>query len=273
MNKKVVMLAFIAGLAFFLILPLKADAASVWSFRAGTEAIAKDGRTTMTYQEYKNFDLLKGDIVITEKNDKVDDYIVTWKSDNEDAVWINKSTGQARVNKFDTFTDDTANVRITAVITNKRTGKQISRAFVVAVDNSEFTKQMEEAIPTPEVTPLPTATPTPVPTQAPVVEYDDPYFHYVRADVKKLELGADWKSNLNVLMDTVDFYFGDKRLTQNDILGVADVDCTEVGTPVTKTYIRSILLKVWVKSINPMWNDENSYIINKVPINYPFDVE
>ena len=273
MIKKISTLTFFLCLAFFFVSPLKTEAASIWSFRADTETIEKDGLTTMSYQEYKNFDLLKGDSAITEKKDKADDYTVIWKSSNEDAVWINKSTGQARANKFDALTEDSATVRISAIITNEKTGIQIVRAFIVEVDNSDFVQKNEEPLPTSEVTPLPTTTPTSTPTSIPVVEADDPYFHYVSADVKKLVVGAEWKTDLNVLMDTIDFYFGDKKLTQNDILGIADADYTEVGAPVTKTYIRSILLKVFVKSINPAWNDGNPYIINKVSINYPFEVQ
>ena len=137
--------AFLAcmGLAFLIATPLQSQAASAWSFQCRDELIEKDGTTTMSYQQYKNFDLLKNYRIISDETDDFDDYTVLWESSNEDAVWINKFSGQARANKFDRFTEDFATVKISAHITNTKTGKQIVRSFTVELDNLAFTQGAE----------------------------------------------------------------------------------------------------------------------------------
>lgn len=276
MKNKSLLRIFFACFVVLLIVPLKAEASSIWSFCSGEQSIKKDEEISMRYREYKDFDLLKENQRITEKKDNADDYTVVWKSSNEDAVWINKRTGQARANKFDTLLDETATVRISAVITNNKTGKQIVRAFVVAVDNRAFTKKTETPLPTPEVTPTPevvapTVTPIPEPTATPV-EPNDGTSTYIKSGIKKITLGSTWKSDMSVLTDTIDFKFGDKVLSQSDILGIDQIDCTEIGSPTNKTYIRTISIQLRVIAISPDWESSNHYIVEKVAINHYFDV-
>ena len=77
---------------------------------------------------------------------------------------------------------------------------------------------------------------------------------------------------MTVLMDTIDFCFGDKVLTQSDILGIDGIDYTEVGTPASKAYIRTITIKVYVTALNPNWGNPDHYLIEKVAINHYFDI-
>lgn len=278
MLKKVFSFAFFIALAFILSTPLETQAAvSAWSFRSSSEKIEKNGTTTMTYYQYKDFDLFKNDIMVSESDDHYDDYTVRWKSSNSDAVWINKHTGQARANKFDTFEEDFATVKISAVIKNTKTGKQIVRSFYVEVDNREFT-QKEEPTPTPEITaapsPTPEATVTPSPTpeaEAPKPTESEPVSQK-KNGIKKLTLGRTWKTDVAVLTDTFDFFCEGKTLKPEQIFGIESYDCVEVGNPVSKTYIRTISLKVQVQAMNPNWEDPTHYIIAKVDINHYFDV-
>jgi len=271
MVKRALTFAAFIALAFIISNPLKAQAApSAWSFRSASEKIEKDGETTMTYNQYKNFDLFKNGVMVSESDDHYDDYTVRWKSSNSDAVWINKHTGQARANKFNTFEEDFARVKISAEIRNTKTKKKIVRSFFVEVDNREFTQKAEVPTPTPEiiVTPTPapevTVPPTPTPQPEPVT--------YTKNGIKKLDLGRTWKTDISVLTDTIDFFCEGKTLKPEQIFGIESYDCTEVGTPVSQTYIRTISLKIQVQALNPNWENPDHYIIEKVEINHYFDI-
>lgn len=267
MKKRIITTMFCIALAYIATQPLDASAASVWSFRSAQGVIENDGSVTVTNHQYMNFDLLKNSILITEANDTVDDYSVTWVSENPDIVWINKQTGQARANKFDRFTEDYGTVKISAVITNVKTEKQITRSFTVIVDKRELT-------PEPTTTPLPevTATPTPTPQVEPE-EKAETNTTYSSNGIKKLTLGENWKTDVSVLLDTFDFSFEGKVLKASDIFGIASVDCNEIGTPTNKVYIRTISLKVRVKALNPLWESADHYVVEKVEINHYFNVE
>lgn len=274
MRKKVVTcIAFIA-LAFIVSAPTKTQAASAWSFRSSSEQIKNNDTTKMTYYQYKNFDLLKNDVMVSESDDKYDDYTVRWKSSNEDAVWINKYTGQARANKFGTYNEDFGTVKISAVIKNTKTGKQIVRSFFVEVDNREFTQESTEPTTVPEATPTPEVVVTPSPTPTPVAEPEEAEtVSYPKRGIKKLTLGSTWQTDMTVLMDTIDFFFEDMTLKPEHVLGIDSVDCVSVGNPAEKTYIRSISLKVLIQALNPNWENPNQYIIEKVDINHYFEIE
>lgn len=279
MLKKVFSFVLFVAFAFILSTPLRTQAApSAWSFRSASETIETNGATTMTYYQYKNFDLLKNDAVIFETSDNFDDYTVRWQSSNSDAVWINQYTGQTRVNKFDTFDEDFATVKISAVIKNTKTGKQIVRSFFVEVDNREFTQKTEAPTLTPEVTVTPSPTPEATVTPSPTPEAETPEstesepVSQKKNGIKKLTLGRTWKTDVAVLTDTFDFFCEGKTLKPEQIFGIESYDCVEVGDPVSKTYIRTISLKVQVQAMNPNWEDPNHYIIAKVDINHYFDV-
>jgi len=269
MLKKVLTLMAFVAFALIIATPVKTQAAqSVWSFRSSSEKIEKNGTTTMTYYQYKNFDLYKNDIMVFESDDAYDDYTVRWKSDNKDAVWINKHTGQARANKFDTFGEDFARVKISAEIRNTKTGKKITRSFYVEVDNRGFTQKVEEPTPTLEVV----VTPSPTPEAEAPENNDIEQVTYAKNGIKKLTLGRTWKTDVAVLTDTIDFFFEGRTLKPEQIFGVESYDCVEVGTPISKTYIRTISLKVQVQALNPNWEDPNQYIVEEVEINHYFDV-
>lgn len=267
MKKRIIATMFCIALAYIMTQPLDASAASVWSFRSAQGAIENGGSVTMTNHQYMNFDLLKSNTLITESKDTTDDYSVVWMSEDSDIVWINKQTGQARANKFDRFTKDYDTVKISAVITNENTGKQITRSFNVIVDN-------RETDPEPTATPLPdvTATPTPAPQVEPE-EKAETNTTYSRSGIKKLTLGDNWKTNVSVLLDTFDFSFEGKVLRASDILGISSVDCVEIGEPTYKVYVRTISLKVRVKALNPLWESADHYVVEKVEINHYFNIE
>lgn len=269
MIKKIITTIFCATLSYVLIQPLDASAASVWSFRSAQGKIETNKSVTMNDHQYMNFDLLKSDKLITEAKDALDDYSVVWTSDDADLVWINSKTGQARANKFDRFTEEYGTAKISATITNTKTGKQIVRSFTVIIDNRKPVTEPEA----PTVTPAPEVTATPTPT--PQVEPDEKtetITTYKKNGIKKITLGSTWKTDVAVLLDTFDFYFGDKVLKAEDILGISEVDCVEVGTPVNKAYVRTISLNVRVQALNPLWENPNHYIVEKVEINHYFDV-
>jgi len=75
-----------------------------------------------------------------------------------------------------------------------------------------------------------------------------------------------------VLTDTIDFFCEGKTLKPEQIFGIESYDCTEVGTPVSQTYIRTISLKIQVQALNPNWENPDHYIIEKVEINHYFDI-
>lgn len=274
MRKKAIGLALLTGVIILSTAPVKTQAASAWSFKSGTEYIEKDGSTTMTYQQYKNFDLLKNDKLITDAADTYDDYKVIWRSSNEDAVWINKHTGQARANKFNTLTEDEVTVTISAIIRNTKTGKQIVRSFTVEVDNREFTKVADERTPEPEVIPEPdTVEPTSTPPAEEQESESTATTSHNKKGIKKLTLGSTWQTDVAVLLETFDFYYDGKVLQQEHIAGVESVDCVTIGTPATKIYIRSISLRVKMSGINPEWSNPEHYIVGKVEIDQNFTIE
>ncbi len=278
MCKKILTVALLAGLAFTLAAPIKTQAASAssWSFQAGSELIDKDGVTKMSYQQYKNFDLLKSKKLVTEKNDSTDDYIVTWKSSNEDAVWIDAKNGKARANKFNTFREDTAEVTISAVITNTVTKKQITRSFTVIVNNRAFTNPEPVQ---PEVTPTVTPEPTtaPVPTESPKQEdttleiKDSGSFSCA---IKNTALPADWKTNVTAFLNAVDISYDGNRINPDAILAIESVDCVEAGTPAVNAYIRTVNLRINIKSgLNPDWTDASQQVIEEITINHLFKIQ
>ena len=289
MHKK--LFAFLAcmGLALLIATPLKTQAASAWSFQAMEELIEKDGTTTMTYHQYKNFDVLKNNQIVSDKADEFDDYTVVWESSDEDAVWINKRTGQARANKFDALKDDSALVIISAHITNTKTNKQIVRSFVVKVDNRLFTQGPEAVEPTPEITPTPelevtptpevTVTPSPTPevtpTGTPSISAEDSSegIWYVRRGIKKLSLGSDWKTDMEVLMETFDFRYGDVQLEAKHLLGIDSVETLNIGDPDEKIFIVSLALKLKIQAFIETWDNPDQYFVEEVEINHSFDIE
>lgn len=274
MLKKAFGLAVLTGMIVLGTSPIETQAASAWSFKAGTEQIIKDGSTVMTYQQYKNFDLLKNNKIITEAADTYDDYKVIWKSSNEDAVWINKHTGQARANKFDTLTDNEVTVTISALINNTKTGKQIVRSFTVEVDNREFTKSNEATVTEPTVSPEPDVIqPTPTPPVEETESADNETTSYSKKGIKKSTLGSTWQTDVAVLLDTFDFYHEGKVLGAEYIMGVEAADYVTSGTPVEKLYIRTLDLRVRIIGLNPDWDDPDQCVIETVEINQLFRIE
>jgi len=276
MVKKLLSFVAFIALAFILSTPLKTQAAALssWSFRSASEKIERDGNTTMTYYQYKNFDLFKNDIMVSESDDHYDDYTVRWKSSNSDAVWLHTHTGQARANKFNTFDEDFARVKISASIKNTKTGKKITRSFFVDVDNRGFTQKDEESTSMPEATPTPEVVVTPSTTpeiEAPKTNETESVT-YTKNGIKKLSLGRTWKNDVAVLTDTIDFFFEGRTLKPEQIFGVESYDCVEVGTPISQAYIRTISLKVQVQALNPEWENPEHYVISTVEINHYFDI-
>lgn len=261
----------LTGLILLMAYPQNAAASSPWSFRSGQEAFEIDDKITMVYYQYKKFELLKNNVWVSESNDEYDDYTVIWKSSNTDAVWINKHTGQARANKFHKLKDDYGTTKISAIITNVKTGEKTTYSFTVEVDNRAYTKPQEEILPVAEATPTPEVTSTPI--TAISNKNDDPASSIpTKNGIKKLTLGSTWKTDVAVLLDTFDFFYEDNVIPADGILGIGTVDCVEVGTPVSKVYIRTLPLKVRVKTLNPNWEDPNQYITQEVIINHTFDI-
>lgn len=108
-----------------------AQAESSWSFSDGAGGRIKvDGMITIEKNEFRDIDLYKNGNLIKGKDET---YKVTWSSSDPDVVWIDKSNGKLRGDKFGTMTDAFASATITARIQNKITKDVIRKHFVIYV--------------------------------------------------------------------------------------------------------------------------------------------
>lgn len=110
---------------------IPAQAASVWSFTAGSgKKISVNDTVIFEKNEYQDINLYKEGKEI-KKNDK--NYEVTWSSSNPDVVWVDKSNGKMRADKFKKMSADTATAKITATIRNKKTRDVAKKSFSIKV--------------------------------------------------------------------------------------------------------------------------------------------
>ena len=108
-----------------------AQAASSWSFSDGAGGrIEVGGILTIEKNEFRDIDLYKNGKLIKGKNET---YEVTWFSSNPDVVWVDRSNGKLRGDKFGTLTDAFASATITAKIQNKVSGAVTRKCFVIYV--------------------------------------------------------------------------------------------------------------------------------------------
>lgn len=131
MKKKLSALLILSMLVGMFTGMIPASAASAWLFQtASGKEIAVNGSLTMKKNEYQDFNLLRHGEEITVTDEK---YQITWSSSDEDIIWINAKTGQARADKNKAMTTESAEAVITAAIKNKSTGALAYRKFNVVV--------------------------------------------------------------------------------------------------------------------------------------------
>lgn len=111
-----------------------AQAASAWSFSDGVGGqIEVNGVLNLDKNEFRDIDLYKNGRVVKETDAT---YKVTWSSSDSDVVWVNKTSGKLRGDKFGKLTEKAASATITAKITNKKSGAVAKRSFVICVGES-----------------------------------------------------------------------------------------------------------------------------------------
>ena len=109
------------------------QAASAWMFLDGSgEEVEVNGELVLEKNEYRNIDIYKNGKEIKE-NDGT--YKVEWSSSDETVVWINGKSGKLRADKFGEMKTDEARAKITAKITNKKTGAVAKRSFYICVES------------------------------------------------------------------------------------------------------------------------------------------
>ncbi len=134
----VLVLALLLG-TFGNVVMAEAASKSSWSFQTASGTTLEVNDTiNMQKNEYQDFNLYKSGKEV-KKNDSR--YTVTWSSNDEDVIWINSKTGQARADKFGDMKEDTGNAVITAKIKNKTTGAVAYRRFKVTVGVIEEPEQ------------------------------------------------------------------------------------------------------------------------------------
>lgn len=134
----VLVLALIIGTCGNVVMASAATKSS-WSFKTTSgKTVEVNGTITLQKNEYQDFNLYKSGSEITKSDSR---YTVTWSSSDEDIIWINSKTGQARGDKFGNMKTDSGNAKITAKIKNKTTGAVAYRAFNVTVGIVEEEEQ------------------------------------------------------------------------------------------------------------------------------------
>lgn len=131
MKKKISVLLILSLLVSMFTGVISASAASAWLFKTTSgKEITVNGSLTMKKNEYQDFNIFRHGEEITVNDAK---YKITWSSSDEDIIWINSKTGQARADKFKAMTTESGDAVITAKIKNKSTGAIAYRKFNVVV--------------------------------------------------------------------------------------------------------------------------------------------
>lgn len=173
MKKKlslVLIMALILGIFGNVATASAATTKSSWSVKTKSGIVlevaskaAKAGTIYMDKNEFQDFNLYKSGKEIKQTDSG---YEVTWSSDDEEVIWIDKTNGKARADKFGDMESESGNAVITARIKNRTTKAVTYRRFNVVVGEEEPTpSKAPTATPTP--TKAPTATPTPTATPIP----------------------------------------------------------------------------------------------------------
>lgn len=139
---------------FVMVLCLVAEcipvqAAVKWKFSTSDGKKKAEVNSTVTFkkQEFRDMNLYRNGKQIKE-NDAA--YKVSWYSSDKAVVYIDKQSGKMRADKYNKMTEKTATAKITAVITNKKTGTSTKKSFKVKVVGSD-----QEGKPTVTPTPSP----------------------------------------------------------------------------------------------------------------------
>ncbi len=131
MKKKLSALLILSLLVGMFTGMIPASAASAWLFKTTSgKEIAVNDSLTMKKNEYQDFNLFRHGEEIAVNDAK---YQITWSSSDEDILWINAKTGQARADKNKAMTAESGEAVITAAIKNKSTGALAYRKFNVVV--------------------------------------------------------------------------------------------------------------------------------------------
>ncbi len=108
------------------------QAASAWSFfsTGSGKQIAVNETVTLQKNMQRTISIYKNGKEIKENNAT---YKVKWLSSNSDVVWVDPNSGALQTDKFGKMKSETARAKITAKITNKKTGATTKKSFVVRV--------------------------------------------------------------------------------------------------------------------------------------------
>lgn len=137
--KKISMFVTAFVVAGMLIGSVQAEAASSWSFASGSSNLKVDVNDTVIFEkgEYQDMNLYKNGSLIKDKNDKT--YKVVWSSSDNNVVFVDKSNGKMRADKYGKMKGDLATAKITATITNIKDGASTKKSFMVQVVSKKST--------------------------------------------------------------------------------------------------------------------------------------
>ena len=108
------------------------QAASAWSFfsTGSGKKIAVNETITLKKNVQRTISIYKNGKEIKENNAT---YKIRWSSSNSDVVWVDSKSGELQTDKFGKMKSETARAKITAKITNKKTGATTKKSFNVKV--------------------------------------------------------------------------------------------------------------------------------------------
>lgn len=108
------------------------QAASAWSFfsTGSGKQIAVNETITLKKNVQRTISIYKNGKEIKENNAT---YKIRWSSSNSDVVWVDSKSGVLQTDKFEKMKSDTARAKITAKITNKKTGATTKKSFNIKV--------------------------------------------------------------------------------------------------------------------------------------------